>query len=226
MAIESRALQDDKRRKCALVSASFHRPLFLLPMAAAAIAAFTVATPLRAENNSSDAFARCKTIADDHARLKCYEGAVDKDVVRSGAQDTPWRLIRSRDPRGGADAVAIMRTADMTQSDLGLAGLMFRCGESNIEVVVVTTEPFSPRVQPRVKIVAGAREVQLEAKVVPPFSALLLPAEATVLADGPWQSLPRLSIEIDQAQNAIHGTVDLSGLGPALAMLRASCPSR
>jgi hypothetical protein len=181
-----------------------------------------------AQSDNADVFARCRTISNDAARLRCFKGAVDAQApsAQGGQAVGPWRLMRSRDPRGGADAVAIMRTADLMQSDLGFAGLMFRCGDRNIEVVVVTTEPFPPRAQPRVKILAGKDEVQFDAAVVPPFSALLLPPETAGLADGPWQSLPHLSIEIDHNDATIHGTVGLEGLGSALAALRANCSAR
>jgi hypothetical protein len=208
--------------------------LIRLAMVAAGMITVAVPTQLRAQDIKVDAFSRCRSITDDMARLRCFEGAADAPHPQSPPAPSPpaaqavgqWRLLRTPDPRGGADAVAIMRTADMAQSDLGFAGLMLRCGQGTIETVIVTTEPFPPRAQPKVKIVAGASEVRFDAKVVPPFSALLLPAEAIQLADGPWQSLARLSVEIDDGQNTIHGTIALMGLGPALTTLRTSCPAR
>jgi hypothetical protein len=201
-------------------------PIGLMGLAALAFALF--ATP-RVLAEDTDAFARCKTITDDAARLRCFESAADAH----GTPPAPplpaasdWRLIRSHDPRGGPDAVAIMRTADMARSDLGFAGLMFRCGEKSLEVVIVTTEPYPPRARATVKILAGGQTVAFDATVVPPFSALLLPAEAAALADGPWQALTQLAIEIDHDQTTVHGTVQLTGLASALATLRASCPAR
>ena len=194
-----------------------------------AIALLTATAELRAQGDKAEAFARCRTIADDKARLRCFESAAEAPAppaAPSMQPAGPWRLIRSPNPRGGADAVAVMRTADMAQSDLGFAGLMLRCGENAVEIVVVMTEPFPPRSRARVKILAGGQELQFDASVVPPFSALALPPEVTVLADGVWQSLPRLSIEVDHDHTPIHGTVALTGLGSALALLRSSCPAR
>src|SRR5437899_1091146 len=48
-----------------------------------------------------------------------------------------WRLVRTPNPRGGADAVSIMRTADSSRSDIDLAGMAVRCGEIGAEVLVV-----------------------------------------------------------------------------------------
>jgi hypothetical protein len=140
-------------------------------------------------------------------------------------QDSAWRLIRSADPRGGADAVAVMRTADVLKSDVGLAGLMFRCGDHGLEVVVVATMPFEPRAQPHLKLRAGKTETEFSATVVPPFSALLLPKEAVALF-GEWQSASELLIEIEDQQMVIRGAVPLAGLKSATAMLRANCPIR
>jgi hypothetical protein len=203
-------------------------PVGLMALAALAVVLLAIPRAL-AETDNADAFARCKTITDDAARLRCYESAADVH----GTPPAPpipaasdWRLIRSRDPRGGPDAVAIMRTADMAQSDLGFAGLMFRCGDKSLEVVIVTTEPYPPRAHATVKIFAGGQTVRFDATVVPPFSALLLPAEAAALADGPWQALTQLAIEIDHDHATVRGTVQLTGLANALATLRASCPAR
>lgn len=212
-----------------MIARSLFSPRCLAAAAGLALAALAATAPLRAQSDKAEAFARCKTIADDKTRLRCFESAAETPTLPSTPSVqplVPWRLIRSPNPRGGLDAVAVMRTADMAQSDLGFAGLMLRCSENAVEVVVVMTEPFPPRSRARVRIIAGGQDLRFDANVVPPFSALALPAEATSLADGPWQSLPRLSIEVEHDHTPIHGTVQLAGLGSALALLRSSCPSR
>jgi hypothetical protein len=141
-------------------------------------------------------------------------------------QESGWHLTRSADPRGGPEAIAMMHTADTTKSDLGLAGLMIRCGEHDLEVVVVTTMPFEPRVHPLLRLRAGTSDKSMDATVVAPFSALLLPKEATLLADGTWQSASELLIEIEGQPAAIKGVVPIAGLKSAMAMLRANCPIR
>jgi hypothetical protein len=136
-----------------------------------------------------------------------------------------WRLVKSKDPQGGADAVAIMHTADISKSDIGLAGLMLRCGNKDVEVVVITTTPFTPRAHPLVKLRVNKSEALFDATVVPPFSALLLPMDATRLADSVWQTASELSVQIDDQQTTVRGIVALTGLQAALANLRANCPA-
>jgi hypothetical protein len=140
--------------------------------------------------------------------------------------ETGWHLIRTANPRGGADAVAMMHTADPSKSDIGLAGLMLRCSEKDLEIVIVATTPFAPRSHPRIILSAGKIETAFDATVVSPFSVLLLPPEATALIDGGWQLAPELLIEIDDQQAIIRGVVPLLGLKAAAAMLRTNCPIR
>ena len=85
-----------------------------------------------------------------------------------------------------------MHAADTSRSDLDLAGIMIRCSEFGAEVVVVILPAFPFRAQPRVAFGKPGNEIQFEAKVAPPGTAILLPKEATSLVSGPWQS-PRRS---------------------------------
>jgi len=120
----------------------------------------------------------------------------------------------------------MMHTADTTKSDLGLAGLMLRCSEHDLEVVVVTTIPFEPRAHPHLRLRAGSSDKTMDATVVAPFSALLLPKEAILLADGTWQAASELRIDIEDQPTAIKGAVPIGGLKSAMAILRANCPIR
>jgi hypothetical protein len=174
------------------------------------------------------ALEQCQRIKDEIARLHCYEGVTSKPDPTSKSQSTGvgnWRLVRTPNPAGGADAVSIMQTADIAKSDLDLAGLMFRCGERNVETLVVLVRPFPPRAHPKVTAGAGGRSGQFTATVVPPGSALLLPPEASSLAAGPWQSSPELAVEVAD-ENPIRGVIALAGLGPAYRMLVANCRSQ
>jgi hypothetical protein len=143
-----------------------------------------------------------------------------------------WRLVRTPNPSGGREAIAIIQTADVLKSDIDFAGLMVRCGESDMEVLVTLLAPLSPRAHPHVALSAGGETNNFTAAVAPPGALLLLPKEATALARGLWQSLPELSVKIDVAATGdsmgdnplhIYGIVDLGGLGPALARLQALC---
>src|SRR5205807_632099 len=101
----------------------------------------------------------CAGLADAAARIQCYQRALGQPATPGVAPQKPadaWRLVRSRDPRGGPDAVSIMRTADTAASDLELAGLLLRCGEHAPEMRVVVLTPFPPRARPEITITAGA----------------------------------------------------------------------
>lgn len=135
-----------------------------------------------------------------------------------------WRLLRTADPRGGPDAVSISHTADITRSDLDLAGLMVRCGEKGQEIVIVSVTPFPPRARPSVVISAKGREWPFEVGVVPPGAGLLLPIEAMNLAAGPWQLVKELSVKVTFEGRSFGGVIPIGGLGEALSTLTANCP--
>jgi len=137
-----------------------------------------------------------------------------------------WRLVRSRDPHGGPDAVSMMRTADTAVSDLELAGVLLRCGEQAPEMRVVLLTPLPPRARPEVTITAGASQLRFEARVIPPGAELLLPQDARALADGPLRSTRAIAIRIDAAGATIKGSVVVEGLHAALATLSANCAAR
>jgi hypothetical protein len=171
---------------------------------------------------------RCPTINYGAARPRCY-GQSGVVVAQNGTESAPnpidvWRLVRTPDPSGGRDAVSITRTADVSKSDLEFAGLMLRCGEKSVEVLIVLVRPFPPRVRPRVEISAGSATAQFTATVVPPEVLLLLPREATALAAGSWQGASELKVTVEDERGPIRGVVPLAGLGRALALLRSECP--
>lgn len=136
-----------------------------------------------------------------------------------------WRLLRTANPRGGAEAVSMIHTADITRSDPDLAGLMLRCGEHGAEVAIVVVTPFPPRAQPDVTVGADGKEWRFTAKVVSPGAELLLPAEATGLAAGPWQLTHELVVKVTSPEQSFGGVVSIDGLAAALATLAANCPA-
>lgn len=173
----------------------------------------------------------CPIIKDSASRMQCYEH-FGLNVAQAGAAlggpaaDDAWRLVRTPDPAGGRDAVSVTRTADVTKSDLEFAGLMLRCGERSVEVLIVMVRAFPPRAHPKVKLAAGSSTVELTASVVPPDVLLLLPSDATALATGGWQAATELSVTVEDQQGAIRGFIPLTGIGHALALLRSNCPAR
>jgi hypothetical protein len=124
-----------------------------------------------------------------------------------------------------------MRTADIVKSDIDLAGLMLRCAQNNFEVIVVLVRPLPPRAHPKVTVGTGGSSVEFTATVVPPGAEVLLPADASALASGPWQAAPELSVQIaavegDEPSAAVQGIIPLAGLGNAIPLLLSNCPSQ
>ncbi len=171
----------------------------------------------------------CRTIPDSAARLRCYEDATANPIrpqVGSSSLTGGWRLVRTPSPRGDEDAVSVMHIADQFRSDPDFAGLTLRCREARIEVLVITLQTFSPRAKPQVTLTAAGARAQFSASVSLPGAALILPAQATALASGPWQNLSELAVEVDNEGSVIRGVIPLEGLRDALQTLRINCPSR
>lgn len=171
----------------------------------------------------------CRAIAEDALRLRCFEDAASKLVAPSANSallansNSGWRLVRTPGAKPSGEVVTMMRTADLLRSDAALAGLALHCGESGPEVMVIVVEPFPPRSRPRVEIGEQASERAFEASVLPGGAALLLPAAATALANGPWQTQSELLVKIENAGSTIQGVVPLSGLKEALNQISNSC---
>jgi hypothetical protein len=204
-------------------------PRLILLISTAAVIHLAGATlALTQERDSLQDFERCKAISSDQARLDCL-----KKLLPNALSDAPtesagaiWRLIRTPRPNGGPDAVAIMRTADTTQSDPDLAGLMIRCQDKpGLEVVLALLRPFPPRSKKDIVVTLGSTESILHAETSPPGTALVLPIDATIFTIGPWRELKQLSVTIRDPESDVRGVIPLDGIAPALAKLSASCPS-
>jgi hypothetical protein len=118
-----------------------------------------------------------------------------------------------------------MQTADITKSDLDFAGLIIRCGENNLETLVVLVSPLPPRAHPKVTMNVAGKSVNLSGTIVPPGAEILLPKEATTLASGVWKDATELAVQVENEAVQIKGSVPLAGLGPALPLLLANCTS-
>jgi len=181
------------------------------------------------EPSGASGVERCRTILDSAARLRCYEDATATPIrPQAGSSNLTggWRLVRTRNPHADEDAVSVMHIADQLRSDPDLAGLTLRCGEAQMEVLVITLQTFSPRAKPQVSLTGAGARAQFTASVSLPGAALILPAQATALASGPWQNLSELAVEVDNEGSVIRGVIPLEGLREALQTLRMNCPSR
>lgn len=176
-------------------------------------------------------FESCRVIAEDRARLDCLKNLLSKS--QSGAPpaeparpDGLWPLIRTPRPGGGPDAVAVMRTADITQSDPDLAGLLIRCRDKpGLEVVLALVRPFPPRSKRDVMVALGDSQITLQAETAAAGTALVLPVDAITFTTGPWQNLKQLSVTIKDPEADIRGVIPLDGIKPAISALLASCPT-
>jgi hypothetical protein len=178
---------------------------------------------------SSDGFETCRAINADQARLDCFKkllnGGAGSAAVKESDND-PWPLIKTPRPGGGADAIAVMRTADTSQSDADLAGLMIRCGEKpELEVVLALIRPLPPRSKRDVIILSGAGQSVLHAETASPGTALALPIDGTAFTTGDWRDLKELSLRIVDPDSDIKGVIPLDGVGSAIAKLSAACAS-
>ncbi len=187
--------------------------------------------------------APCRAIKDDAVRLRCYEAATS-DATTSPAPPVPgalqasstpaerglgadlWRLVRTPNPAGGRGAISIMQTADVAKSDIDLAGLMIRCGETNLETLIVLVTPLPPRAHPKITVTAGGAKEEFIGTIVPPGATVLLPNQASALASGPWQTASALAVQIENGADRAQGIIPLAGLGAALPALMMECRAR
>lgn len=166
----------------------------------------------------------CRSISDCAEQLHCYEkAAVDESKGLEPVIEGGWRLIRTVNPAGGPDAVSIMRSADITQSDPDLAGLMVRCAPKQEEVLIVMIKPLAPGTRPRVDIGPAGRTTSFTATVLPPGLVILLPDDAAALVQHQWQKASALSIAIGEGQTKVRGFVPMAGLQAAFQLLLANC---
>ncbi len=174
-------------------------------------------------------FAKCKVIDDDQARLDCLKKLLAPPPANPPAQAALdlWPLVVTPPPPGGGhEAVSIMRTADTTQSDPDLAGLMIRCQEKpGFQVLLALLRPLPPRARRDVVVNPATTPSVIHAEVSPLGTGLILPVEPTMFTTGPWRELRELAILIRDPEADIHGVIPLDGLAPALAKLSARCPS-
>ncbi|WP_130211909.1 hypothetical protein [Bradyrhizobium genosp. SA-3] len=161
-------------------------------------------------------------------RRRCDEEAFKQ--IESGSQSTQlesgWRLVKSKNPDGGADAISVMHVVDSAKSDTRLAGLSLQCGKSSIEIVLIVLEPLSRSARPNVALIAGEKRAEFQASVIQGGVALLLPADASKLAASDWQTANELAVEIGTTPSAIRGAVPMAGLATALRYLSQYCYAR
>jgi hypothetical protein len=170
----------------------------------------------------------CSAISNSRDKQRCEETFSQsvKASSRTAELDSGWRLVRTPNPQGGAEAISIMHVSDTSKSDFALAGLTLRCGGSGIEPLLIVLEPLPGDSHPPVIVKAGSTQSQFEASAIQGGQALLLPQVASNLAAGQWQNANELSVEIAIKPVPIRGVVPIAGLSKALHILAQNCASR
>lgn len=214
-----------------------HTPLFLIRAITIVLVTVLVATDItQAAMRDVDA---CRTIANDAARLRCFEaatrpqpeggGQVPPQVPPSARTPSPpnvtggWRLVRVPKPEGG-DSITMMHTADSIRSDANFAGVSLRCGDKSFQTMLVVIEPFPLRSKPTVSIATPGGNMAFSASVLPPGAIILLPGEVSDLIRGPWKGLANLSVRIEADGRLVSGSVPLAGIERAMQALNCPLP--
>ena len=134
-----------------------------------------------------------------------------------------WRLLRTHNPKGGADAISITHPADTSRSDLDLVGLMIRCTEKKPEVLVVVLPTLRASTRPHVTIGASGDTTEFLGSIVPPGTLVLLPESASILVSDQWQTMQDLFVRVDNDKSAIQGVIKLTGLPAVFKKLKSAC---
>jgi hypothetical protein len=144
-------------------------------------------------------------------------------IIPAATPPSEWKFNRTQGDKAGESFAAIMKTADIAQSDLDFAGLIVRCAKGKIDVLVALIRPFPPRSRPQVTIASGSVSQTFEASLTAAGAALVLPDEVAGFAAGKWQSTPALTITVKENDSQIKGVVELNGLREAYNSLLAGC---
>jgi hypothetical protein len=180
----------------------------------------------------------CSNLVDEKSRLLCYQRNLPNSMAdprtsgsaAAGSSESPgWRLVRVHGPAGDPDAVWIMRSVELSQSDIGIAGIAFRCGNPVVEMLVILLAPLPPRSHTTVGLDIGKAHSEFSAKLVPPETALLLPPDASLQTIASSHSSPAAKLQVSIAaeqSEPVHGEVLLSGLNEALGLLKTSCQTQ
>jgi hypothetical protein len=136
-----------------------------------------------------------------------------------------WLFARA--PIAGSDrtSVALIHAVDPLRSDIGIAGLMLRCGEHGFDTILVVVTPYPPSATPQVTIATGKGSRTFPASVLPTGAALALPAAASDLAWTAWRNEAELSISIVDHDSTVNGVIPIAGLDAGLRTLSAICPA-
>lgn len=179
----------------------------------AAVAQSAVAACLIFGYSGEETFARADGLSFAEERL-----------TQAGASRS-WNLSIAKGPQGETSA-AIMHTADFDHSDPSLAGLMLRCANQGLDVILISLLPFPPKTHPQVVLQNKTQTVRLTGSVIPTGAGILVPITGEELSRGAWQESPELTVKILDGDTAIQGVVTLAGLPEAANHLESQCSKK
>jgi hypothetical protein len=164
----------------------------------------------------------CAVLVNEKERLHCFEDLSNRLETLKGVSPLPggWKLVRTPPPQGGPDIVSIMHASDSARSDLPIAGLMLRCSDTGIAVMVVMLGFHGAA--PKVVI----DNSPFEASAVQGGELLRLSRKATELANSQWQSASELSVEVGLQPTPARAVVPIAGLAEAMRTLTQTCASK
>lgn len=208
--------------------------LALLGGSAAICAAWTIAPTsavcqdARKTAKPNSAAQHCLLTKKDSALMRCYGEGNGGGPMRLSQQQpiepATWQLTRTPNPAGGPDSISITKIADATRSDQDVTGLMLRCAEgAATEVLVVLIKPLRPQTHPRVTVSAGATTTQFTGTVLTPGALVLLPEKASALVERTWQSIPELTVAIEEDRLSLHGVIPVADISSAMQTLQSNC---
>jgi hypothetical protein len=170
----------------------------------------------------------CRSISDPTVRTRCYETS-NAFGKQTSAQSTTlpggWRLVRTPNPQSGMDTISISHTAEVQKSDPNFAGMMLRCDEGQVEVLMIVLEPYPPLAPIDVTIAFSNRPTsKYRASIVPPGVMVRLPPEAAASISEEGRKVDELSMSLaNGAAPMTSGVVKLTGFEQALGTLRKLC---
>ncbi len=232
----------------AMSTHSWLEPILIVAAVMHATAMANAAGPI-----TEAAYNRCQAIADDKARLHCFENLTlePPQTVPSPAQaapsgspkipDTPpdssfgWRSAPASLPIAGK--WRLDRTADPRDGH-DIVSIMATAELSGSDVdfagldLRCAGQDFEILVfligplPPRAQPTIAMNGMTFQGSVISPGTAILLPRSASVLAQEQWQSLSSVSIDVEDDATKIHGLVSLEGFRAASQKLAGACLMR
>jgi hypothetical protein len=105
--------------------------------------------------------------------------------------------------------------------------MMIRCRpQAALQIAFVLITPYPPRSHPQVTVSINRSQGRFQGEPIPPGSMVALPAEASVLAKGPWRSANKLAVDIENEGHIIHVIIPLDNLADAISYLQSNCATR